>query len=65
MTPNEPNISDSARYSLTEAAALLGVHRNTLRNHIKALKIRVGYRRSNNRPFLTGRSIKSYWRSQW
>ena len=65
MTPIEPNISDSARFSLTQAAALLGVHRNTLYNHTKALKIRVGYRRSNGRPFYTGRAIKTYWRSQW
>ena len=60
-----PNIRDDARYSAIETARLLGVHRNTLYNHTKQHKIRVGYRRSNGRPFYTGRAIKQYWRSQW
>lgn len=65
MTPTEPNISDNARYGLKEAAALLDVHRNTLYNHTKQHKIKCGYRRTNGRPFYTGRAIKQYWRSQW
>lgn len=65
MTPNEPDISDNARYSLTDAAKLLGIHRNTLYNHTKQFKIKVGYRRSNGRPFYTGRALKMYWRAQW
>jgi hypothetical protein len=65
MTPTEPTIPDNARLSLTQAAALLDVHRNTLYNHTKQNKIRVGYRRANGRPFYTGRAIKQYWRAQW
>lgn len=65
MTPIEPTCPDTARYSLADAARLLGVHRNTLYNHTKQLKIKVGYRRSNGRPFYTGRALKTYWRSQW
>ena len=65
MTPIEPTCPDSARYGLKEAAALLDVHRNTLYNHTKRRLIRCGYRRTNGRPFYTGRAIKQYWRSQF
>jgi len=65
MTPTEPNISDGARYGLKEAAELLQVHRNTLYNHTKRRLIRCGYRRTNGRPFYTGRELKRYWKAQW
>ena len=60
-----PDIRDDARYSAVETAKLLGIHRNTLRNHTREGKIKFGIRRSNGWPYYTGREIKSYWRSHW
>lgn len=64
MTPIEPIVSDAARYSQREAADLLGIHRNTLRRYTEQNLIRVGFRKTNGRPYYTGRAIRQLWRSQ-
>lgn len=65
MTPTEPNIPDAARYGHKETARLLGISPNTLRNYVKAGKIKCGYRKANGYPFYTGRAIRSCWAAQW
>lgn len=65
MSTAEPNVSDSGRYSIGEAAKILGVHRNTLRQHTNQGLIKCGFRRQNMRRFYTGVEIKKYWKSQY
>jgi len=64
MTPNEPQVADTARYSQREAARLLGIHPNTLRRYTESGKVGCGFHRTNGRPFYMGREIKRLWRSQ-
>lgn len=64
LTTREPVVNDTDRLNVTQAAAVLGIHRNTLRQHsdeglIKfSINQRTGYRK------YTGREIKRYWRTQ-
>ena len=65
MSTTKPNISDTNRYSIGEAAKILGIHRNTLRIHTDQGLIKCGFRRQNMRRFYTGAEIKRYWKSQY
>ena len=65
MNTIEPSVSDTGRYSISEAATILGVHRNTLRSHTKQGLIKCGFRRQNMRRFYTGIELKKYWKSQY
>ncbi len=62
MTTTEPNVPDTSRYGVTEAANILGIARSTLRLHSDAGFIRYGIRRCNGRRVYTGRELKRYWR---
>ena len=60
-----PNLPDQGRYSIQEAAVLLGVHRDTLRKHSDAGYIKYGIRRTNMRRFYLGSEINRYWKSMF
>ena len=64
ITAIEPNVSLNGRYSVTEASALLGIDRKTLRNHALEGRIRFGIRRTNGRKFFCGRELLRYWKSE-
>lgn len=36
ITSEQPNVSPTARYTINETCALLGIHRNTLRSYVNA-----------------------------
>lgn len=36
VTSEEPKVIPTARYNINETAALLGIHRHTLRSYVKA-----------------------------
>lgn len=61
----EPKVLTSARYSITEAAHILGIHIKTLRNHTNEGVIKCGFRRANGRRFYLGSEILRYWKSQY
>lgn len=65
MVNEQPQVSPTARYSIQEAAAILGVHRNTLRRHtnIGPTGITCQHRKSNGRKFYTGLEIVKFWRA--
>lgn len=66
MTNEMPNVKETNRYSVAEAAEILGVHRTTLYNKIKAGAhcggIASGRRRSGGGMYITGKEILRYWR---
>lgn len=64
MTSNEPNIADTARLGICDAAKVLGVHRTTLARWTAQGLVKCGIRRTNGRIFYTGRALISLWRSQ-
>lgn len=65
MVNEQPNVSPTARFSIGEAAAILGIHRNTLRRYTNtgALGINCHYRKCNGRKYYTGLDIIKFWRA--
>ena len=62
MTNEEPKVADAGRYTMTETCKLLGIHRNTLRRWLQAGKMKVKFRRIDNRKVIEGSEIKKVWR---
>jgi len=58
----EPQCADAGRYNVTQACALLGIHRSTLERYRAQNLIVAGYRLHTGRKFYTGREIKKLWR---
>ena len=67
MVNEEPNVSLTARFSIGEAAKILGCHRNALRRYTKVgpTGINCQYRKSNGRKFSTGLEIVKFWRKSF
>lgn len=63
MVTYEPRVNLNGRYSTDEAAALLGVHRNTIIRYTKKGKLRFGIRRSTTRKYYTGAEILRFWKA--
>ena len=64
MTPHEPRVAATDRYTITQAAELLGIHRNTLGRYSMQGLIKCGFRRPTGRKFFTGREILRFWNAQ-
>ena len=62
MTNVEPKVSDAGRYTMTETCKALGIHSNTLRRWLQAGKMKVKFRRIDNRKVIEGSEIKKAWR---
>ena len=62
MTNVELKAADSGRYTMTETCKALGIHRNTLRRWLQAGKMKVKFRRIDNRKVIEGSEIKKAWR---
>lgn len=58
----EPQIPDRSKYSIGNAAKLLGISRQTLLNHTEKCLVKCGNSR-NNRKFYYGSELKRYWRT--
>lgn len=64
ITAIEPNVTLNGRYSVGEASAVLGIHRNSLRKYTEQGFIKCGYRRQTARKFYLGSEILRFWRAQ-
>ena len=62
MTNEEPKVADAGRYTMTETCKVLGIHRNTLRRWLQAGKMKVKFRRIDNRKVIESAEIKRAWR---
>ena len=62
MIHDVPNIPDSAQYSPTQAARILGISRPTFYDRAKRGFIKLHRYRDNNRQYTTGYDIKYYFR---
>ena len=60
MTPNRPNIAPTGSYSVTQASALLGISRRTLRRYESAGLIVAHLNRLGKRKY-SGREILNLW----
>lgn len=65
MVNEQPDVSPTARYTIAEAAAILGMHRNTLRRHTNngVFGIECHIRKCNGRKYYTGLDIIKFWRA--
>lgn len=62
MNVSMPKVSADGRYSVKETCSLLGIKsRNTLTSYVRQGLIREGRRRTNGRPFYTGKEIIRCW----
>lgn len=62
MTTNEPQVAINGRYSVTQASALLGVHRNTINNYANSGRLKYHLTRYTFRKVFTGRDLLNFWR---
>lgn len=62
MTSEEPKVTNTGRYSTTQTAKALGIHRNTLRKHTELGHIKFGIRKGTARKFYLGYDILKFWR---
>ncbi len=61
MTNERPNVALDGRYSIKEVTEMLGISRSTLRRYTDKGVVKCGRRRSNGRPFYTGRAVLQLW----
>lgn len=62
MKAKEPNVPPTARFSVKQTCAILGICRNTLRRYTQNGLIKENRRMSNLRPYYTGKAIHDCWR---
>lgn len=62
MTAKEPDVPQTARYSIKQTCEILGICRNTLRKYAQAGIIKENRRMANMRPYYTGKAIHDCWR---
>jgi predicted DNA-binding protein (UPF0251 family) len=63
MINEEPKLTDTGRYTITEVAEAMGIHRNTVTRLIKRRVLKCNYRKYNNRPYILGADAKRVWRT--
>lgn len=61
MTNTKPDVSSDGRYSIGEVTKILGISRSTLRRYTDKGIVKCGRRRTNGRPFYTGRAVLQLW----
>lgn len=64
LTTSLPAVNDTDMFSATQAAAVLGIHRNTLRMHANEGLIRFSVNRRTGYRKYSGKELKRYWRMQ-
>ena len=63
LTGVYPDARPDRRYSIKETAAILGIHRNTLRKYTEAGEIVPLFHTAGTRQFYLGSAINEFWRS--
>ena len=61
MNCEKPKVIEDARYSVREVTQMLGISRSTLYRYTEKGIVKCGRRRTNGRPFYTGKSVLKLW----
>lgn len=61
MTTVQPEVTPTARYSIDQTAEKLKISRRTVYRYIEAKTLKVRYRKSNKKPYITGQEITKVW----
>lgn len=64
MVNEQPKVTPQARYNVSQTAALLGMHRNTITRKTEAGQLRCGYRKDTMARFYKGAEIIRFWRQE-
>jgi len=62
VTMIQPTVESQQRYSVGQTAALLGIHRNTLKTYTDSNLIKARYHVGTMRKFYYGHDILRFWR---
>ena len=65
IVSNEPQISDTDRYSIGETCKILNLNNKTVLKYTDQGAFKCSFRKTNSRRFYTGLDIKKFWRSQY
>ncbi len=65
MTQSKPKVEPDSRYSMTEAAKLLGVERHTVYRYMQNGSLKYRVRKSDNRKVTTGQWIIDCWEEMY
>lgn len=61
MNCEKPKVIEDARYSVREVTQMLGISRSSLYRYTEKGVVKCGRRRTNGRPFYTGRAVLQLW----
>jgi DNA-binding transcriptional MerR regulator len=61
MVTHEPTVCPTSHYSIGQTAALLGIHRNTLRRYTEQGRIRPNVHAGTNKTYYKGLEILRFW----
>lgn len=64
LTGVYPNADPDRRYTISETAKMLGIHRNTLRSYTKSQCIRPVQHFVGAKVYYLGAEINSFWRKE-
>ncbi len=62
VTMIQPTVESQERYSVGQTAALLGIHRNTLKTYTDSNLIKARYHKGTMRKFYFGCDILRFWK---
>lgn len=65
MTPTEPEVVDSGRYSITEVGRHLKMDFKTVQKYTNEGALRCGTHKATKKKFYTGADIKKFWKAQY
>lgn len=63
MTATEPEVADNGRYTVTEAAKVLEISRQTIKRHVMACLLNPTIHKRTKRKTFSGKEIKRYWKN--
>lgn len=63
VTMNEPCVSVTTRYTVSDASRILGISRPALRKYAMMGLVKAGYWRNTKQMFFTGAELKKFWRT--
>ncbi len=65
MTPNKPTIDLNGRYTVVQAAEILGVNRTTIWRWVKMGKLHPYVSKTNSRVRFKGQDIMHLWNAEF
>lgn len=65
MTATEPEVADNGRYTVTQAAKLLGLSKPTIYKHTDSNALKCKIHKATGKKLYSGSELKKFWRSTY